>query len=30
METLSYSPRETASLLGITPRALAGALKKDV
>lgn len=30
METLSYSPRETAYLLGISPRALSAALKKDV
>ncbi|MEW6434987.1 MAG: ParA family protein [Myxococcota bacterium] len=29
METLSYSPRETADLLGISPKALAQALKKD-
>jgi chromosome partitioning protein len=29
METLSYSPRETAHLLGISPRALSEALKKD-
>jgi len=29
METLTYSPRETAYLLGISPKALAGALKKD-
>lgn len=30
METLTYSPRETAYLLGITPKALSQALKKDV
>lgn len=30
METLSYSPRETAYLLGISPKALSQALKKDV
>lgn len=30
METLTYSPRETAYLLGISPKALAQALKKDV
>ncbi|MEW5742335.1 MAG: ParA family protein [Myxococcota bacterium] len=30
METLSYSPRETAFLLGISPKALSAALKKDV
>lgn len=29
METLSYSPRETAYLLGISPKVLAQALKKD-
>lgn len=30
METLTYSPRETAYLLGISPKALSQALKKDV
>lgn len=30
MDTLSYSPRETAFLLGITQKVLAQALKKDV
>jgi chromosome partitioning protein len=30
METLNYTPRETANLLGITPKALNTALKKDV
>jgi chromosome partitioning protein len=29
METLRYSPKETALLLGISPKALASALKKD-
>ncbi len=29
MEALSYTPKETAELLGIGPKALVGALKKD-